>query len=80
MEAFPERADQFTPSLEEDPALGLPLRAKLEILFAVMLGLFLGALGPTALACALFLLLEHANCLVAEQPSRTSPYWCLLVF
>src|SRR5512141_2270619 len=36
-----------TPSLEDDPALGLSQRAKMEVLFAVMLGLFLGALDQT---------------------------------
>jgi EmrB/QacA subfamily drug resistance transporter len=35
------------PSLAEDPALGLDRRAKLEILAAVMLGLFLAALDQT---------------------------------
>ena len=43
MEAFPTDATRG-PTLEEDPALGLSHREKLEILFAVMLGLFLGAL------------------------------------
>lgn len=52
MEAFPE-ADGRTPSLAEDPALGLSQRAKLEILFAVMLGLFLGALDQTIVGPAL---------------------------
>jgi EmrB/QacA subfamily drug resistance transporter len=41
------------PSLAEDPALGLSHRAKLEILFAVMLGLFLGALDQTIVGPAL---------------------------
>src|SRR6188508_79916 len=41
------------PSLEEDPALGLSHRAKMEILFAVMLGLFLGALDQTIVGPAL---------------------------
>jgi EmrB/QacA subfamily drug resistance transporter len=36
-----------TPSLAEDPALGLSRRAKLEILGAVMLGMFLSALDQT---------------------------------
>ncbi|MDP9483414.1 MAG: MFS transporter, partial [Chloroflexota bacterium] len=41
------------PSLAEDPALGLSHRAKMEILFAVMLGLFLGALDQTIVGPAL---------------------------
>ena len=41
------------PSLEDDPALGLSHRAKMEILFAVMLGLFLGALDQTIVGPAL---------------------------
>ena len=36
-----------TPSVEEDPALGLSQRSKLEILGAVMLGMFLAALDQT---------------------------------
>ena len=53
MEAFPADAGGFTPSLEEDPALGLSHREKMEILFAVMLGLFLGALDQTIVGPAL---------------------------
>ena len=41
------------PSLAEDPALGLSHRAKMEVLFAVMLGLFLGALDQTIVGPAL---------------------------
>ncbi len=41
------------PTLAEDPALGLRQRAKMEILFAVMLGLFLGALDQTIVGPAL---------------------------
>src|SRR5215208_4436570 len=41
------------PSLAEDPALGLSQRAKMEVLFAVMLGLFLGALDQTIVSPAL---------------------------
>ncbi|HEY7701061.1 MAG TPA: MDR family MFS transporter [Candidatus Limnocylindrales bacterium] len=52
MDAFPS-SDERTPSLAEDPALGLSQRAKMEILFAVMLGLFLGALDQTIVGPAL---------------------------
>jgi EmrB/QacA subfamily drug resistance transporter len=52
MEAMPSERD-WTPSLEDDPALGLPQRAKMEILFAVLLGLFLGALDQTIVGPAL---------------------------
>jgi EmrB/QacA subfamily drug resistance transporter len=52
MESFPETNGR-TPTLAEDPALGLSQRAKLEILFAVMLGLFLGALDQTIVGPAL---------------------------
>jgi len=55
MESSPSTTDEsvYTPSVEEDPALGLPHRAKMEILFAVMLGLFLGALDQTIVGPAL---------------------------
>ena len=45
MESFSEGPE--TPSVAEDPSLGLSQRAKLEILGAVMLGLFLSALDQT---------------------------------
>jgi len=51
MESVPIGYD--TPSLEDDPALGLSHRAKMEVLFAVMLGLFLGALDQTIVGPAL---------------------------
>ena len=41
------------PSLAEDPALGLPQRQKMEILFAVLLGIFLAALDQTIVGPAL---------------------------
>ncbi|MDQ2965334.1 MAG: MFS transporter [Chloroflexota bacterium] len=44
---------EYVPTLAEDPALGLSTRAKMEILFAVMLGLFLGALDQTIVGPAL---------------------------
>src|SRR6478672_9974631 len=53
MEAFPTDAGSLAPSIDEDPALGLSQRAKLEVLIAVMLGLFLGALDQTIVGPAL---------------------------
>jgi EmrB/QacA subfamily drug resistance transporter len=53
MESFPAESNGYVPSLAEDPALGLSHRAKMEILFAVMLGLFLGALDQTIVGPAL---------------------------
>ena len=53
MEAFPAGDGGFVPTLEDDPALGLSHREKMEILFAVMLGLFLGALDQTIVGPAL---------------------------
>jgi EmrB/QacA subfamily drug resistance transporter len=53
MEAMPTAYEDRQPSLEDDPALGLSHRAKMEILFAVMLGLFLGALDQTIVGPAL---------------------------
>ncbi len=52
MESFPGEGIQ-TPSVAEDPALGLTPRAKLEILGAVLLGLLLGALDQTIVGVAL---------------------------
>jgi EmrB/QacA subfamily drug resistance transporter len=52
MESFPAEYGS-TPTLEDDPALGLSHRAKMEVLFAVMLGLFLGALDQTIVGPAL---------------------------
>jgi EmrB/QacA subfamily drug resistance transporter len=53
MESIPAERGGYEPTLADDPALGLPLRQKLEILFAVMLGLFLGALDQTIVGPAL---------------------------
>ena len=53
MEALPVASTDGAPSLDDDPALGLPQRAKMEILFAVLLGLFLGALDQTIVGPAL---------------------------
>ena len=53
MAAFSGNPDtEITPSIEEDPALGLPIREKMEILFAVMLGLGDAALTRAARADA----------------------------
>src|SRR5207253_9362437 len=51
MEDRPIIAD--VPSVSEDPALALSHRAKMEILAAIMLGLFLGALDQTIVGTAL---------------------------
>jgi EmrB/QacA subfamily drug resistance transporter len=53
MESFPIESNGPTPSLADDPALGLSHRAKMEILFAVLLALFLGALDQTIVGTAL---------------------------
>jgi len=53
MESIPAQNGGSTPSLQDDPALGLDQRAKLEILLAIMLGLFLGALDQTVVGTAL---------------------------
>ena len=53
MEAFPAESADHTPTLAEDPALGLDPRAKFGILLAVLLALFLGALDQTIVGTAL---------------------------
>jgi EmrB/QacA subfamily drug resistance transporter len=53
VESFPAEAAPGAPSVAEDPALGLSQRAKLEILGAVLLGLFLVALDQTIVGTAL---------------------------
>src|SRR3990170_3080940 len=53
LEAAPPANGDRTPTLAEDPALGLSQRAKIEILGAIMLGLFLGALDQTVVGTAL---------------------------
>ena len=53
MESLPLDATERAPSLAEDPALGLSQRAKLEILGAVLLALFLAALDQTIVGTAL---------------------------
>ncbi len=49
------------PSLTDDPALGLDRRAKFEILGAVMLALFLGALDQTVVGTALPRIITDLN-------------------
>jgi EmrB/QacA subfamily drug resistance transporter len=53
MEGPPIDTNGPAPTLAEDPALGLSQRAKLEILGAVLLALFLGALDQTIVGTAL---------------------------
>ena len=53
MESFPAANGGSAPSVDEDPALALTQRAKLEILGAVLLGLFLVALDQTIVGTAL---------------------------
>ncbi len=53
--------EDVVPTLEEDPALGLSQRAKMEILFAVLLGLFLGALDQTIVGVALPKIVTQLN-------------------
>jgi EmrB/QacA subfamily drug resistance transporter len=54
MESFPAEAQRGSaPSPAEDPALGLDRRAKMEILGAILLALFLGALDQTVVGTAL---------------------------
>lgn len=54
MEGFPaDIGRDTTPTLAEDPALGLDRRTKFEILFAVLLGLFLSALDQTVVGTAM---------------------------
>ena len=53
MESIPAEAGSRAPTLADDPALGLSPRAKLEILGAVLLALFLGALDQTIVGTAL---------------------------
>jgi EmrB/QacA subfamily drug resistance transporter len=60
MESFPSNEPE-TPSTAEDPALGLPRRAKLEILGAVMLGMFLAALDQTIVGPVLPKIISELN-------------------
>ena len=53
METMPADVRGPTPSVSEDPALGLDRRQKFEILGAVLLALFLGALDQTVVSTAM---------------------------
>jgi EmrB/QacA subfamily drug resistance transporter len=72
MESFPAEATQ-TPSVAEDPALGLSPRAKLEILGAVLLGLLLGALDQTIVGVAL-------PRIVTELGGQTLYVWSVTIY
>jgi EmrB/QacA subfamily drug resistance transporter len=61
MDGNPLDSDARTAAIIEDPALGLSQRAKLRILFAVMLGLFLGALDQTIVGPALPTIVTQLN-------------------
>ena len=60
MESLPNEGAQ-TPSIAEDPALGLSQRSKLEILGAVMLGMFLAALDQTIVGPVLPTIVSDLN-------------------
>jgi EmrB/QacA subfamily drug resistance transporter len=60
MESFPREGTQ-TPSIAEDPALGLSRRAKFEILGAVLLGMFLAALDQTIVGPVLPKIITELN-------------------
>ena len=61
MESMPATVDGRGPTLSEDPAIGLSHRAKLEILGAVLLALFLGALDQTVVSTAMPQILTDLN-------------------
>ena len=61
MESMPATVDGRGPTLTEDPALGLSHRQKLEILGAVLLALFLGALDQTVVSTAMPQILTDLN-------------------
>src|SRR5262245_38045028 len=62
MESMPATVGGQGPSLSEDPAIGLSHREKLEILGAVLLALFLGALDQTVVSTAMPQILTDLNC------------------
>ena len=72
MESFPGEGVQ-SPSVAEDPALGLSPRAKLEILGAVLLGLLLGALDQTIVGVAL-------PRIVTELGGQTLYVWSVTIY
>jgi EmrB/QacA subfamily drug resistance transporter len=72
MASFPGEGVQ-SPSIAEDPALGLSPRAKLEILGAVLLGLLLGALDQTIVGVAL-------PRIVTELGGQTLYVWSVTIY
>ncbi|HEX2626175.1 MAG TPA: MDR family MFS transporter [Candidatus Limnocylindrales bacterium] len=75
MESFPVEPQGAgnTPSVADDPALGLSPRAKLEILGAVLLGLLLGALDQTIVGVAL-------PRIVTELGGQTLYVWSVTIY
>jgi EmrB/QacA subfamily drug resistance transporter len=61
MESLPDEDVLETPTIAEDPALGLSRRAKFEILGAVMLGMFLSALDQTIVGPVLPRIVSELN-------------------
>jgi len=63
MDAFPNEVELPTagPSAAEDPALGLDHRAKMEILGAILLGMFLAALDQTIVGPVLPTIVTQLN-------------------
>jgi hypothetical protein len=61
MEAFPNEIESTVPSTAEDPAIGLDHRAKMEILGAILLGMFLAALDQTIVGPVLPTIVTQLN-------------------
>src|SRR3954470_6764318 len=63
MDAFPNEMEleSTAPSTAEDPALGLDHRAKMEILAAILLGMFLAALDQTIVGPVLPTIVTQLN-------------------
>jgi EmrB/QacA subfamily drug resistance transporter len=70
----PDRSiEPETPSVSDDPALGLSRRTKFEILFAILLGLFLSALDQTIVGPVL----PH---IVTELHGQDLYVWVVTIF